>query len=121
MSEHHVFFHDDIPVTHAQIRGGKGKAVCRQMLKADDLHPGSPFTMAAVNILPPGCSIAVHKHEGNAEMYVIMSGSGAYTNKDGKIVRVKTGDVTICYDGEIHGLENDTQEPLQLAGIIAAK
>ncbi|MDR2825668.1 MAG: cupin domain-containing protein [Deltaproteobacteria bacterium] len=121
MSEQHVFIHDNIKVEHKQIRGGKGKAICRQMLNADDIPAGSPFTMAAVNILPPGCSIAVHKHEGNAEAYLIMSGSGAYTGRDGKVVRVKVGDVTICYDGEIHGLENDTQEPLQIGAFIAAK
>jgi mannose-6-phosphate isomerase-like protein (cupin superfamily) len=121
MSEHHVFIHDDIKVEHKQVREGKGKVICRQMLNADDIPDGSPFTMAAVNILPPGCSIGVHKHETNAEAYFIMSGSGAYTGRDGKVVRVKTGDVTICYPGEIHGLENDTKEPLQIAAAIAAK
>ncbi|MDR1242015.1 MAG: cupin domain-containing protein [Deltaproteobacteria bacterium] len=121
MSEQHVFLYDTLPVEHGQMRGGKGEvAICR-MLTADALPPGSPFKMTSVNVIPPGASIGPHIHEGEAEIYLIISGSGIYSGKDGKSVRVKTGDLTICYSGESHGIENDTQEPLRMAGIIAAK
>jgi mannose-6-phosphate isomerase-like protein (cupin superfamily) len=103
------------------MRGGKGKVIRCKMLAADELPPGSPFKMTSVNILPPGVSIGPHIHEGEAEIYLIISGSGIYSGKDGKSVRVKSGDMTICYSGESHGIENDTQEPLRVAGIIAAK
>ena len=77
------------------------------------------MTAASVNILPPGASVGVHKHGGDAEAYIVLSGSGLYTNKDGEKIRLKAGDVTFCYDGEIHGMENDGDEPLLMAGIIA--
>ena len=116
MTEHHVFPYDSITVNEAQMRGGKGKALCR-FIAPESFLPG-PFSAAGVHTLPPGVSIGPHRHEGTAELILIVQGRALYTDKDGGHRHLKTGDITICYEGESHSIENDGAEPLLLAGII---
>ncbi|MDR2893550.1 MAG: cupin domain-containing protein [Deltaproteobacteria bacterium] len=123
MSERHIFLLDAIqPVEMQQMRGGKGSALWRTAVGEANATPGSPFAKVGVNILLPGSSVGMHKHVGDAEVYVIISGSGMYSCRDAngvsRQIRVKAGDVTVCYDGEEHGLENDGTEPLMMSGVI---
>lgn len=55
--------------------------------------------------LEPGATVGDHEHHGEAEIYCLTKGSGIY-NDNGTSVPVTAGDVTICYDGEMHGLKN---------------
>ena len=91
----------------------------RRLWCPNSMAEGKPFRAAGENIRPAGASGGVHKHESDEKDYIVLSGSGLYTNKDGEKIRLKAGDVTFCYDGEIHGMENDGDEPLLMAGIIA--
>ena len=38
--------------------------------------------------LPPGASIGQHKHTGNEDVYIIVSGKGLFTDSEGKQIEV---------------------------------
>ena len=67
--------------------------------------------------LAPGNSVGYHVHEGDNEIYYILSGTGEY-NDNGNICTISAGDVTICNDGESHGLLNTGVEPIELIALI---
>ncbi|MCR5734150.1 MAG: cupin domain-containing protein [Lachnospiraceae bacterium] len=67
--------------------------------------------------LKPGCSIGFHIHEGERELFHIMKGTAQY-NDNGEIKTVTAGDVTICPSGTGHGIENASDEPVELVAVI---
>ena len=67
--------------------------------------------------LNPGCSIGYHVHEGNAELFYILKGTAEYSD-NGTVKQVTAGDVTICPDGEGHGIANRTDEVVELIAVI---
>ena len=62
--------------------------------------------------LAPGRSIGEHTHVGDNEIFYFLKGTGTY-NDNGTYVKVGPGDTAICNDGELHGLVNDGDEPLE--------
>ena len=68
-------------------------------------------------LLKPGCSIGFHMHEGESELFFILSGTADY-NDNGEIKKVTAGDVTICPQGTGHGIENASEEPVELVAVI---
>ena len=55
--------------------------------------------------LLPGSSVGYHIHDGENEMYYILSGSGIY-NDNGINNSIGEGDFTITKSKEGHGIEN---------------
>ena len=58
-----------------------------------------------------------HKHNGEIEIYYILEGEGMY-NDNGVEAPVKAGDVTVCNDGESHGLLNTGSTDLKMVALI---
>ena len=98
------------------IRNGNGEAEMRRILNDEgELYgKGRLFNHA---ILAPGRSIGEHTHIGDNEIFYFLSGSGLY-NDNGTVVRVYPGDTAVCNDGELHGLVNDGEEPLEFIALI---
>ncbi|MDR3333967.1 MAG: cupin domain-containing protein [Treponema sp.] len=67
--------------------------------------------------LPPGASIGNHRHDGETEYFLILSGTGA-VNDDGTDVPVKPGDVVITGNGAAHRIKNTGTTPLVFHAII---
>ncbi len=67
--------------------------------------------------LTPGASVAGHRHEGEFEVYYLLSGSGVYTDND-KEIQVGPGDVMICPDGGYHALVNTGDKDLVFIALI---
>ena len=67
--------------------------------------------------LKPGCSIGYHVHEKDSELFYILQGSAEY-NDNGELRTVSAGDVTICPAGSGHGIENKTDELVELVAVI---
>ena len=65
------------------------------------------------DILPPGTSIGLHRHDLDEEYYFILSGTGVMT-LDGVRHEVGPGDITAIFPGGGHGLENNSQEDLRI-------
>ena len=69
--------------------------------------------------LPPGASIGQHKHTGNEDVYIIVSGKGLFTDSEGKQTEVGAGDITIARPGQSHALKNIGKKPLVFLDLIA--
>ena len=67
--------------------------------------------------LKPGEQVGFHVHEGESEMYYIISGKGIYTDND-KDVEISAGAVTHTVSGEGHALKNTGDEMLEFIALI---
>ncbi len=106
----------DVTVAHIEKnRGGLGITEAHVLLKENEFcNKGRMFNRV---VLPAGASVGNHKHEGDFEVYYILSGTGLY-NDNGTEVTVNAGDVTICPEGECHGILNNGTEDLVFMALI---
>lgn len=98
------------------IRGGKGEVEMHKICEGEEelYGKGRLFNLM---IVEPGNSIGEHTHEGDNEIFYFLSGTAEY-NDNGQIVQVGPGDVAICNDGEMHGLVNTGDMPLEFIALI---
>ena len=112
----------DIPGTvREKVAGGVGNLDCRYAVASGAASADAALQVIGMLKLEPGCSIGVHKHAANEETYVFISGTGIYTDTDGKTYEVAPGDMTVTSKGESHGLANNGKTPLVWVGVIAQK
>lgn len=97
------------------VQGGEGYILRDLLISDDQLH--GELTYASAITLEPGCSIGIHQHIGDSEMYFIYEGAGLYTD-NAETYSVSAGDVLFCRDGETHGLTNDSNAPLKFVAVI---
>lgn len=69
--------------------------------------------------IPVGNSIGLHQHANNEDAYIIVQGTGTFTDSLGQTTKVGPGDVTLARPGNKHGLVNDGKEPLVILDVIA--
>lgn len=85
------------------------------------LMEGEEFTDAArvYNMMHmlPDCKLGYHPHNGETEVFYIVSGHGIFTDDD-KEIEVGPGDVLITGTGHGHALENKGTEELVYAALI---
>lgn len=98
------------------IRNGNGEAEMRKILNSPEELYGKGRLFNHM-VLAPGRSIGEHTHVGDNEIFYFIKGTGTY-NDNGTLVKVCPGDTTICNDGELHGLVNDSDEPLEFIALI---
>ena len=67
--------------------------------------------------LPPGSSIGYHMHEGEEEIFYILSGTGRVTEQ-GVSSTVGPGDAVLTGGGGGHSIENQGAEPLDCIATI---
>ena len=68
--------------------------------------------------LAPGQKISPHYHPDGQEIITILSGTGQLQrDAEGNFANVKVGDVVIANRGEIHGIINNSTEPLVFIAI----
>lgn len=65
----------------------------------------------------PGSGIGYHVHNGDTEIYYVVSGSAEY-NDNGTITTISAGDVTFTPSGTGHGINNKGSEPLEIIALI---
>ena len=102
--------------TKYNLRGGNGPIYYNHILTADELMGHG--TLFSRTILPPGSSIGVHQQVGNTEPYYILKGNGIFIDADGSRIEVGAGDVCVIQCGESHGLENNSDEDLEIIALI---
>lgn len=73
--------------------------------------------MYAEATLAPGGEIPYHKHEGECEIYFVLSGTATY-NDNGSETTVTAGDLTFTPSGESHGIKNNGSEDLVFIPLI---
>ncbi len=97
------------------VMGGKGEILSRHFLDAD--NAAGSGRLFAVTTIAPGCSIGRHTHEGEFEIYYILSGTARITD-DADEYTLGAGDIQQCRSGHSHGVENIGRTPLELIAVI---
>jgi mannose-6-phosphate isomerase-like protein (cupin superfamily) len=97
------------------MRGGKGTVELVHIFRKDELKGNA--RLCAKIILQPGCSIGLHDHVNEEEIYYITKGKGL-VNDNGNIKEVNEGDGVITGGGAFHSIENTGTEPLELMAVI---
>ena len=100
-------------VSNAQ--GGEGDVTFFDWLLPDEA-PGHGRVFSKL-VIPPGCSLGYHKHEGEFEAYYVLSGE-ATVNDNGKEEILRAGDMNLCHTGESHSTANKGTEDLVLLVLI---
>lgn len=95
----------------------EGKGVVHMKELADKKSMYDHVRMFAHNTLDPGCSIGYHPHYNETEFYYILKGEGVF-NDNGTEVILRAGDISATAHGEYHGLENRSDEPLEMIALI---
>ena len=71
----------------------------------------------AKTLIEPGNSIGEHTHQGDMEVYYILSGK-ALVYDNGTDVVLESGDCHICPDGSSHSIQNVGDNTLEYIAII---
>ena len=67
--------------------------------------------------IQPGCSIGMHTHETNSEIFHVLSGT-ARVVMDGKVEYIPAGEVHYCPKGHSHMTEPHGMEELRMLAIV---
>lgn len=101
-----------------QMRGGDGVVDKRDYLP--EPMPENAKMFAEIR-LEPGCSIGLHKHTGEYEIFFCREGE-IVLNDNGEEQVLHPGDFSICPDGGTHGIANCTDRSAAVyAAIIRTK
>ena len=100
-------------IEHAN--GGKGHLILEPIAGPDILKDKCRLYVKAT--LEKGCSMGIHQHKGDGEIYYILSGKGLYTDND-TTYEMKAGDAAFCKNGDRHGIENIGDEDLVFMGLV---
>lgn len=101
---------------HAHKFGAEGAIIVRSLVRSDGELNGKGRVFAHTTV-PPDSGIGYHVHEGDSEIYYVLSGKGEY-NDNGEITTVEPGDVTFTPAGYGHGIKCVGEEPLELIALI---
>jgi mannose-6-phosphate isomerase-like protein (cupin superfamily) len=90
-----------------------------QTTRVLDAEHHSAFRFIDLTQIPPGCSVGVHTHAEDEEVYIIISGRGRMT-VDGETFEVGPGHVIRNVPGGTHGLINVGSELLTMVVLDVA-
>ena len=100
------------------MRGGEGTVDKRDSVLGE--MPENAKMFAEIR-LEPGCSLGVHRHTGEYEVFFFKEGE-ITLNDNGVERTMHPGDFAICYDGESHAIANRSDKSAALyAAIIKTK
>jgi len=108
-----------ITLNKTKVAGGNGVLYGKFSFTRDMASKENAIKEIGFMTLQPGASIGVHKHYNNEDAYIVLEGTGVFTELNGKETRVKPHDITICHIGQVHALRNDGKKPLVFLDIIA--
>lgn len=71
-------------------------------------------------VVLPGQTIGNHVHPHGTDVWTVVSGKGLYQHHAGLApLRLRSGDVAVARAGELHGVLNDSDEPLVFVSVVA--
>jgi mannose-6-phosphate isomerase-like protein (cupin superfamily) len=97
------------PIAHMD--GGKDTVYYRRALGASSF--ASNWAFFDHIIIPPKASVGRHLHKGVEEIYLVIKGKGRIS-VNYEMSDIVWGDAVPIYAGEIHSIENTSNEPLEL-------
>lgn len=101
--------------TKENMRGGDGVVKFNGIVCGENLPPHS--RLISEIILEPGCSIGVHEHESECELFYILEGVATVTD-NGEEYELGVGEAHMCYSKDSHGIRNDTKELVRFLAVI---
>ena len=96
--------------------GADGYITVRNLINSIDELNGKGRVFAHTTVAPHS-GIGFHVHEGDTEIYYVLSGKAEY-NDNGTITTIEAGDVTFTPSGTGHGINNKGDEPLDIIALI---
>lgn len=108
-----------ITLNKTAVAGGSGVLYGKFAFTRDMASKENAIKEIGIVTLQPGASVGLHKHYNNEDAYIVLSGTGVFTESGGVERRVKKYDITVCHIGQEHALRNDGTEPLVFLDIIA--
>jgi mannose-6-phosphate isomerase-like protein (cupin superfamily) len=97
------------------MRDGKGTVEILHVFRQKELQ-GKVRLFARLR-LQKDCSIGYHLHDGEEEIFYILSGTGRMTDGDTTSI-VGPGDAVLTGGGSGHSIENAGEEPLDILATI---
>ena len=103
------------PTVLEHFKGGAGHVNKFDILSADEMY--GKGRVCSIMSLEPGHEVGRHRHEGDGEVFYILSGKGKYLLGD-ELVDVEKGDVLFVDDGEEHYMVNTGDELLEYFALV---
>jgi mannose-6-phosphate isomerase-like protein (cupin superfamily) len=104
---HFVSIEEVNPQTLKGNHGGMGPIEFRRLLAQSDFETHIDFV--DYTVIPPGSTIGLHEHNGNEEIYFIVTGKPRIS-VNGQERRLERGSIAVVRSGQTHQLVNDTNE-----------
>ena len=98
------------------MRDGDGTVQLTHFITGPDELCGKGRLFSKIT-LNPGCGIGYHIHEHETEFYYILKGEAVF-NDNGTEVLFHAGDVGVTGNGAGHGIENRSNEPVEMIALI---
>ena len=99
------------PIYRSNEHAGDGPISFRRVLSRSDFESSIDFV--DYTVIPPGSSIGRHSHDGNEELYFVVSGNPLITAQ-GETKRCGAGVLSVVRSGGWHELINDTGEEVRI-------
>ena len=109
----------DKNVEHAGAGKGKGTLYGRFAFRREQATKDQAIKEIGLMTLKPGDSIGLHGHADNEDTYIILVGTGLFTDGKGEEYMVGPQTVTLAGPGQSHALENTGSEDLVFIDLIA--
>ncbi|NLM77429.1 MAG: cupin domain-containing protein [Ruminococcaceae bacterium] len=103
--------------TRSQMRGGQGEVELVHLFQAGE-YKGKARLFVRIT-LQPGCSIGLHEHVGEEEIYTVIRGEAVLTDStlpEEQIMR--PGDASLTLSGESHAIRNNGRETLEMLALV---
>jgi mannose-6-phosphate isomerase-like protein (cupin superfamily) len=98
-----------------RMRDGTGAVEIVHVFRKEELT-GKARLFARMRLLP-GSSIGYHRHDGEEEIFYILSGV-ATINDSGTVSPAGPGDAILTGGGASHSIANEGSEPLEFLAVI---
>ena len=69
-------------------------------------------------VLKPHSSVGLHRHDGEAESYYILTDSGYFAEDNQAPVPVKPGDICVIEAGHSHAISNPNDEEMTFMALV---
>ncbi len=104
----------ELEIKH-KMRGGSGQVEILHIIKKEEFK-GKARLFARLSI-GPGCSIGLHEHIGEEEVFYILKGRGIVEDS-GKRYEAEPGDAILTGGGASHSIACIGEEPLEFLAVI---
>ena len=96
--------------------GADGYMISTSLINSEEELNGKGRMFSHITVAPHS-GIGYHKHDGDMEIYYVLSGKANY-NDNGTLLEIGPGDVTFTPSGMGHAVDNPYDEPFEMVALI---